>query len=160
MSSVEIKIKGVKGVKGLRVKSKRGKAQQKKKRYIEKKKMEEYSYKGLPPSRPRIIPTYIDRPPAIQAPPQQQEIDYKPLFDRLSQQLYLAQQKTKSAQQQNIIPPEFKEAHSRPVLGDKIEITEIKDDEERKEPLKKKRRFRLVGEAIERARFKEKEGLD
>lgn len=82
MSSVEIRIKGIKNVKGL--KGKRGKAQRKKKALMERQKKAEYivsqnrPYQYISP----IIPTYIDRPtiPALQPPPvlEQPKIEYNP----------------------------------------------------------------------------------
>ena len=109
MSSVEIKIKGVKSVRRGKPRSKRGKRKVKPTGLLEKTKMSEYSYRGLPynyVSPPQ--PTYIDRP-ALPAPAimqqQQPAIDYKPMAEMLSRQLAMASIKEKSADEQNIIPP-------------------------------------------------------
>jgi len=108
MSSVEIKIKGVKSVRRGKPRAKRGKRKSKA-GLLEKTKMSEYSYRGLPynyVSPPQ--PTYIDRP-ALPAPAimqqQQPAIDYKPMVDSLTQQLALARLKEESSREQNIIPP-------------------------------------------------------
>ena len=105
MSSVEIKIKGVKSVRRGKPRAKRGKRKNKA-GLLEKTKMPEYSYRGLPynyVSPPQ--PTYIDRPAPLIQQQQQPAIDYKPMVDSLTQQLALARLKEKSAEEQNIIPP-------------------------------------------------------
>ena len=112
MSSVEIRIKGIKNVRGL--KTKRGKARRKaikkKQQLAEKKKMEEYSYSMNRPYNytSPIIPTYITRPePITIQQPQQQQIDYKPLFDKLALSMNLARDKENKVEEQNIRPPVF-----------------------------------------------------
>ena len=119
MSSVEIKIKGVKSVRRGRPKAKRGKRKVKPTGLLEKTKMSEYSYRGLPynyVSPPQ--PTYIDRP-ALPAPAimqqQQPSIDYKPIVDSLTQQLALARIKEQSSQEQNLLPqPPLPQAEGLP----------------------------------------------
>ena len=69
MSSIEIKIKGVKNIKNIKGLKNKGKAQRKKKAIIEKKKGAEYSITKF---TPKIIPTYIERPP--------EQIDYRPIY--------------------------------------------------------------------------------
>ena len=104
MSSVEIKIKGVKSVKRGKPRAKRGKRKSKA-GLLEKTKMPEYSFRGLPynyVSPPQ--PTYIDRPAPPLLQQQQPSIDYKPIVDSLTQQLALARIKDQSAQEQNIMP--------------------------------------------------------
>lgn len=104
MSSVEIKIKGVKSVKRGKARAKRGKRKSKA-GLLEKTKMPEYSFRGLPynyVSPPQ--PTYIDRPAPQLLQQQQPAIDYKPIADMLSQQLALARIKDQSAQEQNMMP--------------------------------------------------------
>jgi hypothetical protein len=106
MSSVEIRIKGIKNVKGL--KTKRGKARRKinrkKQQLAEKKKMDEYSYSVNRPYNytSPIIPTYITRPEPQQ---QIQQIDYKPLFDKLALSMRLASDRENKVEEQNIRPP-------------------------------------------------------
>jgi hypothetical protein len=105
MSSVEIKIKGVKSVKRRKPRAKGGKRKSKA-GLLEKTKMPEYSFRGLPynyVSPPQ--PTYIDRPAPPLLQQQQPSIDYKPMVDSLTQQLALARIKEQSAQEQDIIPP-------------------------------------------------------
>jgi hypothetical protein len=103
MSSVEIKIKGVKSVKRGKARAKRGKRKSKA-GLLEKTKMPEYSFRGLPynyVSPPQ--PTYIDRPaPLLQQ--QQPSIDYKPMVDSLMQQLSLARIKDQSSREQSMMP--------------------------------------------------------
>lgn len=106
MSSVEIKIKGVKSVRRPKAKAKRGKKKISR-ALLEKSKMAEYSFRGLPynyVSTPQ--PTYIDRPaPQIQQQQQQQpSIDYKPMAEMLSQQLALARLKEESSREQSMMP--------------------------------------------------------
>ena len=107
MSSVEIRIKGIKNVKG--IKTKRGKARRKinkkKEDLKEKKKMEEYSYSV---SRPYnytspIIPTYITRPEITQQ--QQQQLPLLDKLDKLALSLQLAKDKTDTVKEQNIYAP-------------------------------------------------------
>lgn len=105
MSSVEIKIKGVKSVRRGKPRAKRGKRKSKV-GLLEKTKMPEYSYRGLPynyVSPPQA--TYIDRPAPLIQQQQQPSIDYKPMVDSLTQQLALARIKEESSREQNIIPP-------------------------------------------------------
>jgi hypothetical protein len=105
MSSVEIKIKGVKSVNRGKPRAKRGKRKSKT-GLLEKTKMPEYSFRGLPynyVSPPQ--PTYIDRPAPAIMQQQQPSIDYKPMVDSLTQQLALARIKEQSAEEQDIIPP-------------------------------------------------------
>ena len=104
MSSVEIKIKGVKSVRRGKPRAKRGKRRSKA-GLLEKTKMPEYSYRGLPynyVSPPQ--PTYIDRPAPLIQQQQQPSIDYKPMMDRLTQQLALSRIKEESSREQNIMP--------------------------------------------------------
>jgi hypothetical protein len=106
MSSVEIKIKGVKSVNRGKPRSKRGKRKSKT-GLLEKTKMPEYSFRGLPynyvsPQQP----TYIDRPAPQLLQQQQPAIDYKPMAEMLSQQLALARIKAQSSQEQNMLPPQ------------------------------------------------------
>ena len=104
MSSVEIKIKGVKSVRRGKPRAKRGKRKSKA-GLLEKTKMPEYSYRGLPynyVSPPQ--PTYIDRPAPLIQQQQQPSIDYKPMVDMLSQQLALARIKEQSSREQNMMP--------------------------------------------------------
>lgn len=104
MSSVEIKIKGVKSVKRGKPRAKRGKRKSKA-GLLEKTKMPEYSFRGLPynyVSPPQ--PTYIDRPAPQLLQQQQPSIDYKPMVDSLTQQLALARIKEQSSREQNMMP--------------------------------------------------------
>jgi hypothetical protein len=104
MSSVEIKIKGVKSVKRGKPRAKRGKRKSKA-GLLEKTKMAEYSFRGLPynyVSPPQ--PTYIDRPAPPLLQQQQPSIDYKPIVDSLTQQLALARIKEQSGREQNMMP--------------------------------------------------------
>jgi hypothetical protein len=106
MSSVEIKIKGVKSVKRSKPRAKRG-GRKSRAGLLEKTKMPEYSFRGLPynyVSPPQ--PTYIDRPAPAIMQQQQPSIDYKPMAEMLSQQLALARIKDQSAQEQNMLPPQ------------------------------------------------------
>lgn len=104
MSSVEIKIKGVKSVKRGKARAKRGKRKSKA-GLLEKTKMPEFSFRGLPynyvsPQQP----TFIDRPaPLIQ---QQQPLiqQQQPAIDSLMQQLALARIKDQSSREQNMMP--------------------------------------------------------
>ena len=107
MSSVEIRIKGIKGVKTKRGKARR-KINRKKQQLAEKKKMNEYSYSVNRPYNytSPIIPTYITRPePPPQIQQQQQQIDYKPLFDKLALSMRLASDRENKVEEQNIRPP-------------------------------------------------------
>jgi hypothetical protein len=128
MSSVEIRIKGM-NVKGL--KTKRGKARRKinrkKQQLAEKKKMNEYSYSVNRPYNytSPIIPTYITRPePPPQIQQQQQQIDYKPLFDKLALSMRLASDRENKVEEQNIRPPEPILSTPRVVLDNEDEIKE------------------------------------
>ena len=124
MSSIEIKIKGVKDIKNIKGLKNKGKAQRKKKAIIEKKKGAEYSITKF---TPKIIPTYIERPP--------EQIDYRPIFDKLTNlgntglKLFLSQQKSlDNIEQKNIGRPAiFREPSSSVV------VSEIMDDDEKKE---------------------------
>ena len=128
MSSVEIRIKGM-NVKGL--KTKRGKARRKinrkKQQLAEKKKMDEYSYSVNRPYNytSPIIPTYITRP---EAPPQiqqqQQQIDYKPLFDKLALSMRLASDRENKVEEQNIRPPAPIRSTPSVVLDSEDEVKE------------------------------------
>jgi len=142
MSSVEIKIKGVKDIKGLKLK-KRGKAQRKKKAILEKKKGAEYFTTKF---TPKIIPTYIERPPT--------QIDYRPIFDKLTNlgttglKLFLSQQKTlDNIESKNIGQPAIFRQPS-------ISVSEIMDDEE------KLRLQEINREALERMTEQEAKVLD
>ena len=144
MSSIEIKIKGVKDIKGLKLK-KRGKAQRKKKAILEKKKGAEYSITKF---TPKIIPTYIERPPT--------QIDYRPIFDKLTNlgttglKLFLSQQKSlDNIESKNIGRPAiFREPSSSVV------VSEIMEDEEKKELQK------INQEALEDVAISQGEVLD
>ena len=136
MSSVEIRIKGIKNVKGL--KTKRGKARRKinrkKQQLAEKKKMEEYSYTMNRPYNytSPIIPTYITRPePQQQIQQQQQQIDYKPLFDKLALSMRLASDRENKVEEQNIRPPAPIPTPSV-VLDSEDEIKEALQEEKKK----------------------------
>lgn len=163
MSSVEIKIKGVKSVKRGKPRAKRGKRKSKV-GLLEKTKMSEYSFRGLPynyVSPPQ--PTYIDRPapqPAPQLLQQQQHpaIDYKPMVDSLTQQLALARIKEQSSREQSIIPPreytpmDIRMATSQPVS--QASLSDVLLDREReaqtaREAVKAKRRKRVKTKAGE-----------
>ena len=125
MSSVEIRIKGIKNVKGL--KTKRGKARRKinrkKQQLAEKKKMDEYSYSVNRPYNytSPIIPTYITRPEPQQ---QIQQIDYKPLFDKLALSMRLASDKENKVEEQNIRPPAPIRSTPSVVLDSEDEVKE------------------------------------
>jgi len=107
MSSVEIKIRGVKGVRGLKTKAKSKRGKRKVKPMAERQKMPEYSFRGRPYDYASpVVPTYIDRPLPPQLMQQQApQIDYKPIVDKLSQQLMLANMKQQSAREQNVLAP-------------------------------------------------------
>jgi len=135
MSSVEIRIKGIKGVKTKRGKARR-KINRKKQQLAEKKKMNEYSYTMNRPYNytSPIIPTYITRPeptPQIQQQ-QQQQIDYKPLFDKLALSMRLASDRENKVEEQNIRPPAPISSTPIVVLDSEEEIKEALRDEKKK----------------------------
>jgi hypothetical protein len=136
MSSVEIRIKGM-NVKGL--KTKRGKARRKinrkKQQLAEKKKMNEYSYSVNRPYNytSPIIPTYITRPePPPQIQQQQQQIDYKPLFDKLALSMRLASDRENKVEEQNIRPPAPILSTPSVVLDSEDEVKEALQEERKK----------------------------
>ena len=124
MSSVEIRIKGIKGVKTKRGKARR-KINRKKQQLAEKKKMDEYSYSVNRPYNytSPIIPTYITRPEPQQIQ-QQQQIDYKPLFDKLALSMRLASDKENKVEEQNIRPPAPIRSTPSVVLDSEDEVKE------------------------------------
>ena len=143
MSSVEIKIKGVKDIKGLKLK-KRGKAQRKKKAILEKKKGAEYFTTKF---TPKIIPTYIERPPT--------QIDYRPIFDKLTNlgttglKLFLSQQKTlDNIESKNIGQPAIFRQPSSVVVSEIIPDERLQDLE------------KINREALEDVAISQAEALD
>ena len=147
MSSVEIRIKGIKNVKGL--KTKRGKARRKaikkKQQLAEKKKMEEYSYSMNRPYNytSPIIPTYITRPePITIQQPQQQQIDYKPLFDKLALSMNLARDKENKVEEQNIRPP------SVPPFPSEVKVEEVFTQEDINKEKREKENIRNLQQKI------------
>ena len=146
MSSVEIRIKGIKSVKG--IKTKRGKARRKinrkKQQLAEKKKMDEYSYTVNRPYNytSPIIPTYITRPEATpQLQYQQQQLDYKPLFDRLA--ISMGREQTKSSGEQNISAPPPPPPPPSVVLDSEEEIKQALEEEKKKSSIKAQRLQKL-----------------
>ena len=147
MSSVEIRIKGIKNVRGL--KTKRGKAKRKainkKKQLAEKKKMEEYSYSMNRPYNytSPIIPTYITRPdPIAIQQPQQQQIDYKPLFDKLALSMRLASDKENKVEEQNIKPPPV------PPFPSEVKVEEVFTQEDIDKEKREKENIRNLQQKI------------
>lgn len=155
MSSVEIKIKGVKSVKRGKPRAKRGKRKSKA-GLLEKTKMSEYSFRGLPynyVSPPQ--PTYIDRPAPQLLQQQQPAIDYKPMVDSLTQQLALARIKEQSSIEQSIIPPRIYEpmdirmATSQPVSQASLSDVLLDRQREAPQPPVKARRKRVKTKSAE-----------
>jgi hypothetical protein len=153
MSSVEIRIKGM-NVKGL--KTKRGKARRKinrkKQQLAEKKKMNEYSYSVNRPYNytSPIIPTYITRPePPPQIQQQQQQIDYKPLFDKLALSMRLASDRENKVEEQNIRPPAPIRSTPIVVLDSEEEIKEAKAEAVREEKKKSSKKAILLSKIRE-----------
>jgi hypothetical protein len=137
MSSVEIKITGVKNVKQKKPAKAKRKRVVKKKGISELKKKPEYFTTQFTQR-----PTYIERPPPVLAQPQ---IDYRPMFDKLMLQQLLLQNKGNDFREQQALSTTTL-AKNQPSFS----VSEVAPDEEKVELQKQvDNQQQLAQEALE-----------